>query len=122
MSEREQRGQAKQFRHQRDKAFEDSIKSKHIFSERPEVFTETFRCCPINGRPCLTEGEALLILPREQHFDVVQNLNIIGRIEAGSEILSDALASDLRAGGILNASVCRLPGLSGHFEVRVVED
>ena len=121
MSEREQRGQAKKFEHLRDRAFEESIKKKHIFSDRPEVFTETFRCCPVNGRHRLADGERLIILPQGEHYDVVQNFTVVGRIEAGCETLSSALACDARSGRMLNASVSRPPGLSGHFEVRVVE-
>lgn len=123
MSERRKRGQAEQFKHQRDSAHQDSFKREHLFSKKQEFLTQKFRCVPVPSPmpQSLDMDAAVLLLSRDAMFEVVFNHSVVGRITGDCTAIRDALASDSRAGSIINAKVCLAPGLSGSFEIQINE-
>jgi hypothetical protein len=123
MSERRKRGQAEQFKHQRDSAHHDSFKREHLFSKKQEFLTQKFRCDSVFSPTAqgLDMGAAVLLLSRDAMFEVVFNHSVVGRITGDCTSIHDALASDSRASSIINAKICLPPGLSGSFEIQINE-
>jgi len=120
MSERQRRGQVEQFKHLSDEAIQRSLKEKHLFSERPEVYSTSFRCKPVKDATSPNVNDRLILIARGAYYDVVHQGQSIARLEGnGARSLLEAQQVDPRSGSFLQAVVAKTPGRSGYFDIRL---
>jgi hypothetical protein len=122
MSEQVKRSQVKRFNHKADEAIEKSLKSKHLFSDRPEIYTTSLRC-QLVGQEKVQEGQNVMLRSTGLEIQVISESSIlIGRL-AGSaaEVVKNAMTNDTRAESMMKAVVSRASGISPFCDIRCAE-
>jgi len=126
MGESLQSFQAKQFKHHRDKSFEQEFKQNNLFSKCPEVCNTTYRCIPTSPEVIVAEGDCLIARPHaeiDNEFQIIRGSQVIGKIEGSCcEHLRRACENVPLIKDIFLVTVVKRSALTSIFDVTLCSD
>jgi len=133
MGEALARQRAEAFGKQQDAAYAAEMKTKHLFSDRPEVFHTDYPCRLITGQSVTTETEVILrrasadggdaSSSSARHVEVIWGNQLTAMIqdEAGL-VLSEIMGADPLSREGVPARVISVSPLDGYISVRCIEE
>lgn len=110
-----------QFRHLQDAAHERELKRRTLFTDRPEVFTTSYRCRPIEPKTVFAPETLFFARDNNDRLEVFSGAELVGYVEGGAETMREAFRKEPRAEGFMKVRLHSQSSLSGFFEIRCAE-